>query len=262
VNPSRNIKLVVYTAVFGGYDMIRAPRERSPGVDYVCFTDSRRPVPEGWTRADLPSLADPLSPASRNRWAKMHPHLLFSDHDASLYVDGNIDVIGDVAALAQRAIDQGPLSMYDHPFRRCLYDEAVTCARVGLDWLAPIRRHVERYAREGFPRHAGLYEANVIVRRHHEPLVVRAMDRWWAEWQSGIKRDQLSLTYALWREGLPVHSLGQHDPRFVQHYFIYRAHRHPWRGLPQRLLRRYVNRTLLYLGGEPALGIKRQAPAG
>jgi hypothetical protein len=64
-------------------------------------------------------------------------------------------VIGDVAALAQRAIDQGPLSMYDHPFRRCLYDEAVTCARVGLDWLAPIRRHVERYAREGFPRHAG-----------------------------------------------------------------------------------------------------------
>jgi hypothetical protein len=77
VNPSRNIKLVVYTAVFGGYDMIRAPRERSPGVDYVCFTDSRRPVPEGWTRADLPSLADPLSPASRNRWAKMHPHLLF-----------------------------------------------------------------------------------------------------------------------------------------------------------------------------------------
>ncbi len=39
------MKLVVYTAVFGGYDMIRAPRQRSPGVDYVCFTDSHRPVP-------------------------------------------------------------------------------------------------------------------------------------------------------------------------------------------------------------------------
>lgn len=258
----RNIRLVVYTAVFGGYDMIRAPRQRTPDVDYVCFTDSRRPMPEGWTRADLPAVAKPLSPASRNRWAKMHPHLLFPDHDASVYVDGNIDLIGDVATLAQRAVDDGALSMYDHPFRRCLYDEALTCARVGLDWLAPIRRHVERYAREGFPRHAGLFEANVIVRRHHEALVMRTMDRWWAEWQSGIKRDQLSLTYALWREGLPVHSLGQHDPRFVQQYFIYRAHRRPWRGLPQRLLRRYINRSLLVLGGKPALGIERQAPAG
>jgi hypothetical protein len=254
------MKLVVYTAVFGNYDAIRAPRARIGGVDYVSFADDPRLVGEGWNAGPLPAALQGLSPASRNRWLKMHPHLLFPEHDISLYVDGNIEVIGDVAELARTAVRAGPLSMYDHPFRSCLYDEALACAWVGLDWLDAIARHVERYARDGFPRQAGLFEANVIIRRHHDPVVIRAMERWWREWTDGIKRDQLSLTYALWREGLAAQSLGRHDPRFVHRYFVYQRHRNPWRGLPQRLLRRYLNRARMLMGGGPARAIKLHAP--
>ena len=256
------MRLVVYTAVFGDYDAIHAPRRHVAGVDFVCFADDPAQVPAGWTHRELSGEAASLSPASRNRWAKMHPDRLFPAHDVSVYVDGNIDIIGDVGELAHGAVAAGPLSMYDHPFRKCLYDEALACARVGLLWLGPIRRHVERYAAEGFPRNAGLYEANVIVRRHHDPHVIRAMARWWSEWQSGIKRDQLSLTYALWREGLMVNSLGRHDPRFVRRYFMYLRHRHPWRGLPARLLRRYMNRGRLLIEGGLVPPVKQQAPTG
>jgi hypothetical protein len=256
-----DLKLVVYTAVFGNYDALRSPRTRSAGVTYVCLADTPAQAPAGWDYRDLPRDAQALSPASRNRWAKMHPHLLFPDHEVSVYVDGNIEVTGDVLELAQSASAAGPLSLYDHPFRTCLYDEALACAWVGLDWLGPIRRQVARYAAEGFPAKAGLYEANVIVRRHHDPAVIRAMARWWSEWDSGIKRDQLSFTYAMWREGLKVNSLGRHDPRFVHRYFQYLKHRQPWRGLPQRLTRRYLNRARLSFGGPMLPTLRPQTPA-
>ena len=254
------MRLVVYTAVFGNYDAILPPRLRQPGVDYLCFADRPGPAIDGWTAGTLPPEVAALSPASSNRWLKMHPHRLFPQHDVSVYVDGNIEVLGDVAALARGAVAAAPLSMYDHPFRDCLYEEALACAWVGLDWLDNITRHVERYSRDGFPRKAGLFEANVIVRAHHDPQVVRAMDRWWREWSEGIKRDQLSLTYALWREGLVPYSLGRHDPRFIQRYFAYRKHRQPWRGLPQRLLRRYLNRARIALAGGRGRAIKLPEP--
>jgi hypothetical protein len=256
-----DLKLVVYTAVFGNYDALRSPRTRSAGVTYVCLADTPAQAPAGWDYRDLPRDAQDSSPASRNRWAKMHPHLLFPDYEVSVYVDGNIEVTGDVLELAQSATATGPLSLYDHPFRTCLYDEALACAWVGLDWLGPIRRQVARYAAEGFPAKAGLYEANVIVRRHHDPAVIRAMARWWSEWDAGIKRDQLSFTYAMWREGLKVNSLGRHDPRFVHRYFQYLKHRQPWRGLPQRLTRRYLNRARLSFGGPMLPTLRPQTPA-
>lgn len=255
------MKLVVYTAVFGGYDAIRPPRLLETGVDYVCFSDSAATVPAGWRPGDLPLRAAALSSASRNRWAKMHPHLLFPDHDASVYVDGNVEVISPLAALARGALEQAPIAMYDHPFRRCLYEEAAACARVGLEWFAPIRRQMERYEADGFPAGFGLFEANVIVRRHGEAAVVQAMHRWWQEWERGIKRDQLSLTYVLWKEGLRPLSLGQHDPRFVQRHFVYRTHRRPWRGLGARLARRYLNRARMLLATGSLARIGPRTPA-
>jgi hypothetical protein len=254
------MRIVVYTAVFGGYDLIRAPRVRTAGVDYVCFADSAAQVPPGWTAGELPPDA-PMDPAGRNRWAKMHAHRLFPEHDASIYVDGNVEIVGELAGLAAKALEHAPLAMYDHPFRRCLYEEAAACARAGLEWLGPIRRQVERYDLERFPHHAGLYEANVIVRAHHDPAVIRAMTRWWREWSAGIKRDQLSLTYVLWKEKLRVHSLGAHDPRFARKYFSYHMHRDRWRGLGARLSRRYLNRArmLLATGSLSRIGLSRPA---
>src|SRR5207253_2582285 len=38
----RKQTVVVYTAIFGGYDELHDPCEQLPGVDYVCFTDNPR----------------------------------------------------------------------------------------------------------------------------------------------------------------------------------------------------------------------------
>ncbi len=45
----------------------------------------------------LPQLQN-LDNAGLNRYYKMHPDVLFEDYNYSIYIDGNIKVIGDLTA--------------------------------------------------------------------------------------------------------------------------------------------------------------------
>ncbi len=247
---ARTLRLVVYTAIVGDYDDLSPPPPtHSAGEDitYVCLTDNPRTQVPGWTYRALPHAE--LSAQSRNRWAKFHPHVLFPDHNASIYVDGNIDVVADPMQLAVEVLQQASIGLYDHPVRTSLFEEARECARIGFDWSPVIRAQMHRYTLEGFPADAGLYEGNVIVRAHHDVAVRRVMERWWEEWDKGVKRDQLSLMYVLWKEKLRPCSLGRHDARFVNHYFRYRSHSRPMRRPLSRIARQIFNRLDLLAFG-------------
>ena len=49
------------------------------------------------------------------------------------------------------------------------------------------------------PRHWGLYETGILVRRHLDPAVVAIDEAWWAALSASCPRDQLSLTPVLWQ---------------------------------------------------------------
>lgn len=241
------MKLVVYTAIVADYDELRPPRVAPEGVDFVCFTEPGKRVPTGWTQRDLPR--SDLPPQSRNRYAKFHPHLLFPEYDTSIYIDGNIEVVADIRPLAQRVIDRASVGLYDHPVRTNAFDEAIECALIGFDQASKIRRQIRRHFADGYAFEGGLFEANVMVRAHHDPAVVQAMARWWNEWQRGVKRDQLSLMYVLWKEKPRVLPLGRHDARFVHEYFVYHPHRRKLGRSPMRTLRQILNRLDLAVFG-------------
>jgi hypothetical protein len=247
---ARTLKLVVYTAIIGDYDDLVPPpvqRGADDNISYVCLTNEARPPVPGWTYRPLPQ--QQFSAQSSNRWAKFHPHVLFPEHNASIYVDGNIEIVADPMPLAVEVLQQASIGLYDHPVRTCLFDEARECARIGFDWSPVIRAQVQRYALDGLPANAGLYEGNVIVRAHHDAAVRRAMERWWDEWENGVKRDQLSLTYVLRKEGLEVYKLGRHDAHFTKRFFNCRRHRRPIGRAPSRVLRQLFNRLDLFVFG-------------
>ena len=52
------------------------------------------------------------------------------------------------------------------------------------------------------PHHAGLFETNILWRRHLDPAIVALDDAWWGLMQASCMRDQLSFTPALTRCGL------------------------------------------------------------
>jgi hypothetical protein len=239
-------RLAIYTCIAGDYDELLLPAVAEVEADYFCFTDQPIADAKGWQLRPLPEFRTDGGLASR--YVKMHPHRLFADHDVSVYVDANVRALDGIVALAEDALRRGCLAMYRHPFRSRLADEADECALLGYDFLWRFRRLMRRYAAEGLPPAVALVEANVLVRRHHDPTLIAAMELWWSEYRSGIRRDQLSLPYALWKQGIDVVDLGRSDARFDQaHFAMTPLHKH--RSVPARQwFLRIFNRLLMELG--------------
>jgi hypothetical protein len=61
---------------------------------------------------------------------------------------------------------------------------------------------VAAYLQEGFPDTSPLPQNGIIFRRHHCKKVVKTMEFWWEQMTRHSNRDQLSLLYAVWKDGL------------------------------------------------------------
>jgi hypothetical protein len=202
-------RIVVYTAVFGGYEGL-IPQPRSGGVDYICFTDT--PVrSKSWeVRVVEPDLVDPTRNA---RKYKLLPHQFLPDYGISLWIDANYLLVGDIGKLVDSKLSDVNMAVFDHAQtlsdpRDSVYEEYQSIIDMGKkigsykDDPEVMTRQIERYRREGFPSDNGLIFTAALLRRHNERDVVRAMERWWHEISIGSKRDQLSFNYAAWKEGL------------------------------------------------------------
>jgi hypothetical protein len=237
-------RVVVYTCITGGYDELLEPLAVDPEVDYVCVSENPAPANSVWRHMRLPR--DTGNDAVNSRYVKMHPHILFPDHDISIYVDGNIHIVSSVESFALAAMKHASVALYQHSFRKCVYEEAEECAILGYDWRWRISGQMQRYRREGFPFGWGLFECNVIIRNTHDLELVRLMNMWWDEYCGYVKRDQLSLTYLSWKNSIPIHNLGLSDPRGAKNTFaLQKTH---IKSYPLVRLRRAVNRRLLALG--------------
>jgi Protein of unknown function (DUF616) len=212
--------IVFFTCVTGGYDAWRGLDQPSADADYVYFSDRLPPGrKDGWEIRPIPEFARRRGPKAASRFVKMHPHLLFPEHAASVYVDGNVLPKTAASAYCRQIAARHALSIYRHPVRDCVYDEALECERLGLIYVGRIAGALAGYRSAGYPAHAGLMESNVLIRQHHDAQLARLMALWWREYETGVTRDQLSLPYLLWREKFPLHCLGESDPRFHNRYF-------------------------------------------
>ncbi len=88
--------------------------------------------------------------------------------------------------------------------RDCAFDEARVCVEKNKDNAGTIARQMERYESEGFPRHYGLSQNNIIVRSHGDARLDLLMRHWWNELVTESRRDQLGLAYAAWKTGTPL----------------------------------------------------------
>lgn len=198
--------IVVYTAIFGGYDELRPPRERQPGVQYLCFTDNPRLKPNGWTVRYCPASGDPLMQAKR---LKILAHESV-DCDMSLWIDGRIELHSLNGAIEQCRAD---LALTRHPHRDCIYAEAEHCKRVRRGDPRRIDAAIARYKSEGHPPAFGLWRGGVILRKH-TPAMARFNGEWWREVSTGTSRDQIALPVVLRRLRMPFDTLPDHAPRF------------------------------------------------
>lgn len=234
--PHTNI--VIYTAIFGGYDVLRKPKVAPKNCDFICFTDAKQEV-RGWQMREVKALHD--DPTRNARMYKILPHRFLGGYEYSVWIDGNMLVKGDVNELIDTYLKDTSVAAYNHQYARhrdrkespdsrdCIYQEAETLlglAKRGRVKDDPklIKTQVERYRREGYPPKRGMLLSMVLLRRHNDLDVMRTMETWWAELKCGSKRDQLSFNYAVWKEKLNVAYIK--DNVRNNKYFLLMPHKH------------------------------------
>ena len=210
--PVNGLKIAVYSCITDGYDTVIEPFCSESGIDYFLFTDGELSNDSHWKKIDITQLEEykNLSPVQLNRKIKMLPFRYLPGYDYSIYVDGNIEIINLLLPLIEE-MGSHAFGVHYHRTRDCIYDELVQVIHLNKADPALARQQIEAYKKEGFPRHFGLYENSILIRKQSDEEVRRLMEAWWEEYMRYPTRDQLSLPYVIWKTGYDrgkIHIMG------------------------------------------------------
>ena len=189
----------IYTCIVGGYDDVLQPEVVDPSFDYLLFVPSGSRLPSSigvWQVREFGYLGPDATTTSR--YPKMNPHLLLSQYDYTLWMDGNLSIVDRAFYDAVNVcIARGDIyAGVRHVLRDCVYDDAVSCVHAMRDDFCHIFRTVRFLLSEGFPRHYGLFENNIILRRQ-DPKVSAFNAMWWQLFLDYPRRDQFVAPYCL-----------------------------------------------------------------
>lgn len=194
-------RIVVYTAIFNNYDWLKDPHIVSDKVDYVCFTDSDTLKSDIWKIVVVKERD--ISPSLLNRKIKLlYPYTYFKDYDYSLYVDGSVMIKSDVYEFLNKYVVNDPLLMnFQHPGNDCIFVEIDNCVKEGLGNAEKLKEQYDVYKADGMPSHYGLSDNKIILRKNCEEGYT-LMSEWFDHVCNYSGRDQVCLSYVLWKHGL------------------------------------------------------------
>ena len=211
-------KKVIYTSIFGSEYYLHEPSIKLDGWDYICFTDNPNYKSDVWDVKIIPKMYDG---ARDSKKPKILPHRCLKDYDISIWIDGDIKIIGDINFLVDKYLSNKNYAAFNHEFcgisttgnlnvRKCIYEEARFIKWLGdnhpkkhyKDDLDIINSQVDRYRKDGYPENNGLARTTVVFRRHNEDDVITNSENWWSEMKYGSRRDQISFNYVAWKHHL------------------------------------------------------------
>ena len=215
---------VVYTAIFGKWDNLQQ-QTLPTGWDWKHFNEENQ----------LPIYKDNNRNAKK---FKILPHRYLDDYEYSIWIDGNINIIGNIDELVNKYLNDCNVALFNHASNEldpndCIYKEANYIFELGNKnmKLSPergiknfkdnptlIRDQIEKYKLLKYPANNGLSTNMIILRRHNEKDCIETMEDWWTEIKYHSKRDQLSFNYVAWKNGLKFNYIDGDSRR--NEYFV------------------------------------------
>lgn len=205
------------------------PEVVDPGFDYVCFVGKGEKTGEKegvWQIREIGYDGDDACVLSR--YPKINPHLVLPEYQYSVWIDGNVSITGEDAYSSFRSkIRSGtPYSGMKHWQRDCAYDEGFACINARKANFFKIIQTLEFLKSENFPRHFGMYENNVIFRRHNDPSIIAFDSMWWDCFLGHVHRDQILHPYCMLKCGMDFDFLLPEPFNARNHRsFLYRDHK-------------------------------------
>lgn len=190
-------KVCVYTVVINDYDFVLPPAVTDDNIDYILFTDNQNIKVKGWQVKAIDSGTSKMTASKINRYYKFFPNKFLSDYEMSLYIDGNISIVGSLSPLFVDFETSGAkIGLCLHPTRNTVKEEVEACIQLNkVKSGNHLRTEYNKYLESGFTDCYGLTENNVILRFHNDNTIIEAMELWWECLQNSAGRDQISFPF-------------------------------------------------------------------
>lgn len=194
----------MYTVLTGRYETLNEqPVATQSDADFLCFTDDPTLASETW-RIQVIAPFLPEDPVRSQREAKLRAHRYLPDYDVSLYIDNSVLLTERPEEFLAELLPEGAgLGLLEHSFRSTVADEFEAVISGRVDSAVRCDEQHQHYRRR-HPEALTLRPlwSGVLARRHHDPLVVEAMERWFTHVLRYSRRDQLSNRIAFLEAGL------------------------------------------------------------
>ena len=184
-------KIEVVTSITGGKDNLNHDQVTGNAI-FTVYSDVEIPS----TTWKCKKAYDNFKDQRRNsRIPKILIHK-FSDADITIWMDGNMKLLVSPEVLVEKYLQDYDMAIFAHGMRDCIYDEAMTCAKLRLDDPEIIIEQAKYYEDNEYGKHKGLCEGGFIIRRNNARTKA-FNEAWWADYCRFSRRDQLSLMPAM-----------------------------------------------------------------
>lgn len=217
-------RIAVYTSVYGKYDKIYEPLYKDQNCDYYIYTDQNINQNSIWKKVNFDLFPENVNTNFlKNRYIKMLPQKFFPNYEYSVYIDGNLQITSEISLYFRNFSAITGIAMHKHPSNTGIYEEIMYNCRLGKITETEATLLKKRYKENKMPDNFGMYECNVICRKHHDERCKEIMERWWTEIIDGVKRDQLYFTYVIFLLGYKFEDVGllgnniNSNPMFIRY---------------------------------------------
>lgn len=205
-------KKVIYTCITNNYDQIINHDFVNPDYDYICFTDNITENKNNYIWEFRSLRFNKLDNIRNARWHKLHPHLILSEYKESLYVDGNVNIKDQkfFEKLQYFENETEFMRIQPHFIRKNIYEEFAECIKIVKDDINLMKLQMKAIKKSDFDGNyynQHFFETNVVLRRHNDQTCTKIMEDWWWWLENYSRRDQLSLTYVLWKNKVNIEYL-------------------------------------------------------
>jgi len=217
-------KVAVYTAIYGDKDEITELLPQNIEADYFLYTDDIRlkgKEVKGWKVIYSP-VNEFKTPRMKAKTWKIKPSIgVLKDYDFTVWIDGHITFKRRDSL--RYLLGKGKhFRAFKHPEFDCIFREFFNITNKhrwvnNMDRKLAIRQ-LNRYNKDGFPKHHGLVAGSVLIRDNSEEIK-RFNEFWWLQIMGGSQRDQLSLPYSLYKMEIKpdIMKLNNRDNRYINY---------------------------------------------
>lgn len=240
---------IVYKSIFGGYDTLNGIPEEliCPDTDYFVISDTTISLPRPW-RLILVKNTSGSNVIENRRYKMMGPENI-KDYKTSVYLDGNIDIKGDLSELINSLDKDKDIYAFLHPKRNNVSDELKACLIYNKITIKEYLESKNKTYKKFKEPQRELYECGILIRNPKSLPLSNSMIEWFELFQEHIHRDQIYFPFILEKHKIRAGSLGVSNIRSNSKLFSIKSHTHKTRWVDRKkvLLYKKLNKLLKWL---------------